>query len=164
MTSGAHARLPTTMHGAQAAAAAERNATDRNDELRGRRGAGVRGGRAGGGRQQTQAHALRGRRPAVARLRWRAHRPEPAQPVHCARPTALLTSPTCFIMRLPKERETASTPPTRHVPAHTTAPPAPSMRCCSSARLGLWSRESACAPWPTEMTALRGRARVRSHV
>ena len=40
---------------------------------------------------------------------------------------------------VPRGSAPASTPPTRQVPAHTTTPPASSMRCRSSARLGLWS-------------------------
>ena len=38
-------------------------------------------------------------------------------------------------------RAPARTPPTRQVPAHTTMPPALSIRCRSSARLGLWSSD-----------------------
>ena len=45
----------------------------------------------------------------------------------------------------PKALETASTPPTRQVPAQSTAPPAASMRARSSGRLGLWSVERARA-------------------
>lgn len=45
--------------------------------------------------------------------------------------------------RSPKARDTASTPPTRQVPAQTTTPPAASMRLRSSVRLGLWSSDSA---------------------
>ncbi len=41
----------------------------------------------------------------------------------------------------PNALETASTPPTLHVPAHTTTPPALSIRCRSSVRLGLWSSD-----------------------
>ena len=47
--------------------------------------------------------------------------------------------------RSPKARDTASTPPTRQVPAQTTTPPAASMRLRSSVRLGLWSSDSAIA-------------------
>jgi len=56
--------------------------------------------------------------------------------------------PTCFIMRLPNERLTANTPPTRHVPAHTTAPPAPAggsaghdgWVACQGRQVGGWRR------------------------
>mmetsp|Transcript_14692 Transcript_14692/g.36608 ORF Transcript_14692/g.36608 Transcript_14692/m.36608 type:complete len:264 (+) Transcript_14692:482-1273(+) len=45
----------------------------------------------------------------------------------------------------PKALDTASTPPTRHVPAQTTTPPAFSMRVRSSLLFGLWSTERATA-------------------
>ena len=41
----------------------------------------------------------------------------------------------------PNALETASTPPTLQVPAHTTTPPALSIRCRSSVRFGLWSSD-----------------------
>lgn len=47
-----------------------------------------------------------------------------------------------FISRLPNERDTARTPPTRHVPAQTTLPPVLSILIFSSVRFGLWSRDS----------------------
>ena len=50
-----------------------------------------------------------------------------------------------FKRRSPKARETASTPPTRQVPAQTTTPPASSILARSSWRLGLWSSDRGLA-------------------
>mmetsp|Transcript_18067 Transcript_18067/g.38867 ORF Transcript_18067/g.38867 Transcript_18067/m.38867 type:complete len:239 (-) Transcript_18067:507-1223(-) len=54
----------------------------------------------------------------------------------------------------PKALDTASTPPTRHVPAQTTTPPALSIRCLSSLAFGLWSTDIATAFPPRHRTAL----------
>ena len=51
---------------------------------------------------------------------------------------------------LPKALETASTPPTLQVPAQTTTPPALSIRCRSSVRLGLWSSDRGKAACQTK--------------
>ena len=58
-----------------------------------------------------------------------------------------------FRRRSPKARDTASTPPTRQVPAQTTTPPASSMRARSSVRFGLWSSDSGTAAQSCPLSA-----------
>ena len=61
----------------------------------------------------------------------------------------------CLQGHSPKARDTARTPPTLQVPAQTTTPPALSMRCLSSVRLGLWSSDRGKAAGNINKVALQ---------